>query len=98
MLLINQVAAREVLSNEKVKEEWALAASSCSCLDTEAVTSIGQALMLKMLHSQFKEFARNTRTLETLQEGKSADVDVALRAKLKTHATEKQLNITDSSC
>ena len=64
-----------------------------TCPDSEAVSSIGQTLMLKMLHSQFKEFAINTRTLETLQEGKSADVDVALRAKLKTHAAEKHLSI-----
>ena len=73
-----------------MKEKWSQATSSFSC---KAANSIGQALILKMLHSQFKEFARNTRTLETLQDGKSVDADVALRAKLKTHATEKQLRI-----
>lgn len=76
-----------------MKKELALVTSSSACPDSEAVSSLGQALMLKMLHSQFKEFATNTRTLETLQEGKSADVDVALRAKLKTHAAEKHLSI-----
>ena len=45
--------------------------------------------MLKMLHSQFKEFATTTRTLETLSEGRSADIDVALRAKLKTQQSLK---------
>ncbi len=88
-----QVAARKVLSDEEVKKEWALVTSSSAYAGSEVVSSIGQALMLKMLHSQFKEFATNTRTLETLQEGKSADVDVALRAKLKTHAAEKHSSI-----
>ena len=56
-------------------------------LDTN---SIGEALMLKMLHSQLKEFSNNTRTLEIIEEGKSADIDVALRTKLKTHATQNK--------
>ena len=53
---------------------------------------VQRAVVLKMLHTQFKEFATNTRTLEILDEGKSADVDVALRAKSKTHAAEKHLH------
>ena len=43
-----------------------------------------------MLHSQLKEFSNNTRTLEIIEEGRSADIDVALRTKLKTHATPKK--------
>ena len=46
-----------------------------------------------MLHSLFKEFCTTTRTLETLSDGKSADVDVALRTKLKAHAAEKHLSV-----
>ena len=80
------------MSDEAVKREWALIAMSTSDITSAAVNTIGRALTLKMLHTQFKEFAINTRTQETLQQGKSADVDVALRAKLKTHAAEKHIS------
>jgi hypothetical protein len=83
-----------------VRSEWAqlTGTSTGSSTVPEAASSAGKCLVLKMLHSQFKEFATSTRSLETLQEGRSADIDVALRAKLKTHAAEKPLhNITNTS-
>lgn len=90
-----QIAAKEVLSCAELNSEWArtlASLSKCSQFSESSRNSAGHALMLKMLHSQFKEFATNTRTLETIEEGKTTDVDVALRAKLKTHAAEKQLS------
>ena len=36
-----------------------------------------------MLHSQTKEFSVGNRMLETLKAGRTADVDVALRKKIK---------------
>ena len=81
-----QITTQEILSDQVLLDEWTKTAPS-------ATKSIGQALILKMLHSQYKEFARNTRTLETIEEGKSADVDVSLRTKLKTHASDKHLNL-----
>ena len=58
------------------------------------VLCVWQILLLKMLHSQFKEYITGRRLLETLKEGKTADIDVALRAKLKTHATAKHTCIS----
>lgn len=89
-----QITAQDVLSNQLLKNEWETIVSSTAVASSpKATNSSRQALMLKMLHTQFKEFAINTRTLETLDEGKSADVDVSLRAKLKTHAAEKHLHL-----
>ena len=86
-----QVTAQRVLSDEHLQQEWTTTLSRNS-EDNTIINLTGQALMLKMLHSLFKEFATNTRTLETLKDGKSADVNVALRAKLKTHASEKHVS------
>ena len=95
-MLINictQIAAQTVLSDEPLKKKWEeVISSSTASTHPEMVHSTQRAVVLKMLHTQFKEFATNTRTLEILDEGKSADVDVALRAKLKTHAAEKHLH------
>ena len=56
-----------------------------------AVASVEQMMMLKMLHSRCKEFITGHRLLGNLKGGKCADVDVALRAKLKTYASEKHV-------
>ena len=69
---------------------------SARCLIPEdipnsAVASVGQMMMLKMLHSRCKEFITGHHLLGNLKGGKCADVDVALRANLKTYAIEKHV-------
>ena len=62
-----------------------------SVLDPTVVLSTGKVLLLKMLHSPCKEFMITSRMLETMKGGKTVDTDIALRAKLKTYTSEKQL-------
>lgn len=86
-----------VLKDDALHQEWKRAISLIfldSPPEDTITISTGKAVMLKILHAIFKEFTQATRTLEILTDGKSADVDVALRTKLKTHAAEKHVSIT----
>lgn len=49
------MAVKKVLSDVFLRDEWAKIVSSSSSLSPKATYSTGQALMLKMLHSHFKE-------------------------------------------
>ena len=78
-----QIAAKEFLSSAELKSGWATCTGILVKLSSVSEGSRNlarQALMLKILahsHSQFKEFINNTMTLETTEEGKTTDVDVA---------------------
>ena len=95
MDVISQIAEHNIMNDQLLQRCWkdtVLPLVPASATD-DTVISVGRMLTLKMLHSQFKEFITGTRILETLKEGKSADVDVALRVKLKTHASLKHIHL-----
>ena len=94
LTLYPQVATHSVMSNKQLQELWVQAVKNIlpSEVSNEVIIDIGQALIFKMLHSQTIEFTVGTRMLETLKAGKTADVDVALRLKLKSHASKKNVN------
>lgn len=66
---------KNVLSDLQLHKEWTDTVKLLEIpnIPEDIIKSTGQAMMLKMLHTQFKEFATKTRILEILNEGKSAD-------------------------
>ncbi len=86
------MATHTIGNNRELQEEWTRSVGTVAVdpsADELTTTTIGRVVLLKMLHSQCKEFMVTSRMIETLEGGKSVDVDVALRLKLKTYASEK---------
>ncbi len=86
-----EVTTHNVAINQELQRQWVEAIQELvdKPIESDVLCNVVKTLTFKMLHSQCNEFLVTMRTLEIINTGKKTDIDVALRLKLKTHASEK---------
>ncbi len=61
---------------------------------TKVVNNVHGILVTKIYHARSNEFLRTISRIECLKQRKAVDVNISLRDKLKSYASEKQSQCT----